>query len=72
MDTTLIHAGGCSGGDADEVDDDNDGNGDDIDNDNNDDDYGDKNDDHEAAAISARSVYTIQPCAMLFRAKPHT
>ena len=27
---------------------------------------------HETAAISARSVYTIQPCAMSLHAKPHT
>ena len=27
---------------------------------------------HETAAISARSVYTIQPCTMTLHAKPHT
>ena len=27
---------------------------------------------HETAAVSARSVYTIQPCAMSLHAKPHT
>ena len=27
---------------------------------------------HETAAISARSVYTIQPCTMSLPAKPHT
>ena len=27
---------------------------------------------HETAAISARSVYTIQPCTMWLHAKPHT
>ena len=27
---------------------------------------------HETAAISARSVYTIQPCTMSLHAKPHT
>ena len=27
---------------------------------------------HEIAAISARSVYTIQPCTMSLHAKPHT
>ena len=27
---------------------------------------------HETAAVSARSVYTIQPCTMSLHAKPHT
>ena len=27
---------------------------------------------HETAAISARSVYIIQPCTMSLHAKPHT
>ena len=27
---------------------------------------------HETAAVSARSVYTIQPCTMSLQAKPHT
>ena len=27
---------------------------------------------HESAAVSARSVYTIQPCTMSLHAKPHT
>ena len=27
---------------------------------------------HEAAAVSARSVYTIQPCTISLHAKPHT
>ena len=27
---------------------------------------------HETVAVSARSVYTIQPCTMSLRAKPHT
>ena len=27
---------------------------------------------HETAAISVRSVYTIQPCTMSLHAKPHT
>ena len=27
---------------------------------------------HETAAISVRSVYTIQPCTISLRAKPHT
>ena len=27
---------------------------------------------HETAAVSARSVYTIQPCSMSLLAKPHT
>ena len=27
---------------------------------------------HETAAVTARSVYTIQPCAMSLHAKPHT
>ena len=27
---------------------------------------------HETAAISARSVYTMQPCTMSLHAKPHT
>ena len=26
---------------------------------------------HKTAAVSARSVYTIQPCTMSFDAKPH-
>ena len=27
---------------------------------------------HESAAVSARSVYTIQPCTVSLHAKPHT
>ena len=27
---------------------------------------------HETAAVSTRSVYTIQPCTISFHAKPHT